>query len=91
MKKVIVLGAVALIGMVALQVLPPKRRRRLGARLKRRMTQRMEHMMAGLPEGSPPKLIMSILPQLRDQNEEIIAMLREQNARLRDQRANKLE
>jgi len=53
------------------------------------MTQRMEHMLAGLPEESPPKLIMTILPQLRKQNEEIIAELRELNALLRDQQAKK--
>ena len=40
--------------------------------------------MASLPEGSPPKLVMSVLPQLRDQNEQIIRMLREQNALLRE-------
>jgi hypothetical protein len=44
----------------------------------------MEHMMASLPEGSPPKLIMSVLPRLRDQNDQMIAMLREQNELLRE-------
>jgi len=44
----------------------------------------MEHMMASLPETSPPKLVMSILPRLSDQNEQIIAMLQEQNALLRE-------
>jgi hypothetical protein len=43
----------------------------------------MEHMMASLPDNSPPKLVMSVLPRLRDQNDQIIAMLREQNALLR--------
>jgi hypothetical protein len=42
-------------------------------------------MMAGLPEDSPPKLIMSILPKLQEQNDQIIAMLREQNELLRQQ------
>jgi hypothetical protein len=42
----------------------------------------MEHMMASLPESSPPKLVMSVLPRLRDQNDQIITMLREQNALL---------
>jgi hypothetical protein len=46
----------------------------------------MEHMMASLPETSPPKLVMSVLPLLRDQNDQIIAMLREQNALLREHR-----
>jgi hypothetical protein len=48
------------------------------------MRQRMAHMMASLPEDAPPKLIMSVLPRLRDQNDQIIAMLREQNALLRE-------
>jgi hypothetical protein len=45
----------------------------------------MEQIMASMPEYAPPKLIMSVLPRLRDQNEEIIAMLREQNDLLRQQ------
>jgi hypothetical protein len=42
-------------------------------------------MMASLPENSPPKLIVSVLPRLRDQNEQMIAMLRDQNELLRTQ------
>ena len=45
----------------------------------------MEQMMASMPEDAPPKLIMSVLPRLRDQNDEMIAMLREQNELLRQQ------
>jgi hypothetical protein len=47
------------------------------------MTEKMEQMMASLPEGAPPKLIMSVLPKLQAQNDQIIAMLREQNELLR--------
>jgi hypothetical protein len=50
------------------------------------MTEKMEQMMASLPEGAPPKLIMSVLPKLQAQNDQIIAMLREQNELLRHQR-----
>ena len=39
--------------------------------------------MLSLPANAPPKLVMSILPKLQAQNEEIIAMLREQNELLR--------
>lgn len=85
MNRAAAVGVVVLASLVTLQVLSPERRHRLGIRVRRRMTRRMEHMMAGLPEGSPPKLIMSILPTLRKQNEEIIALLREQNSLLRDQ------
>ncbi len=48
------------------------------------ITGRMEHMMASLPEGAPPKLVMSILPRLREQNDQIIALLQEQNGLLRE-------
>jgi hypothetical protein len=86
MNKAVVLGAIALAGVVALQVLSPARRHRFGAGVRHRLTKRMESVMASLPEQSPPRLITSILPELRKQNEEIIAMLREQNALLREQR-----
>jgi hypothetical protein len=39
----------------------------------------MEHMMAALPEGSPLRLVLSVLPKLQTQDDQIIAMLREQN------------
>jgi len=48
----------------------------------------MEKMMANLPEDSPPRLVMSILPKLREQNDQIIAMLQEQNELLRGQKRN---
>lgn len=53
------------------------------ARLKDRLRTGMERMLDGMPEGSPPRLIMSTLPSLKEQNEEILALLREQNALLR--------
>jgi len=43
----------------------------------------MEKMIASLPEEAPPRLLMSILPKLQAQNDEIIAMLQEQNELLR--------
>jgi len=39
----------------------------------------MKRMMASMPEDSPPKLIMSVLPRLKKQNEEILVLLKEQN------------
>jgi hypothetical protein len=50
------------------------------AAMRRRM---MERMMKGMPEDSPPKLIVSILPRLREQNEQILALLKQQNDLLR--------
>jgi hypothetical protein len=43
----------------------------------------LARMIEGLPTDSPPKLVMSILPRLREQNDDIIALLREQNELLR--------
>lgn len=84
MKALIGVGGVA-IGVVAFAYLSRESRGRLGAAIGRRMIRRMERMMASLPEGAPPKLIMSVLPRLQAQNEQIIAMLKEQNELLRQQ------
>jgi hypothetical protein len=84
MKRLLALGAIVVGGVIAFRSLPRVPRRRLVAAVNRRMLRRMEHMMASLPENSPPKLIMSVLPRLRDQNDDIIAMLRDQNQFLRE-------
>ncbi len=82
MKRLVAIGAIVLGGAVAFQALAQPRRR-LAAAVSRRMLNRMEHMMARLPENSPPKLIMSVLPQLREQNEQMVRLLQEQNELLR--------
>lgn len=84
MNRVIVLGAAVIGGLIAFRSRSTAPGRQLGSALSRRMLRHMEHMMASLPDSSPPKLVMSILPRLHEQNDEIIAMLREQNALLRD-------
>jgi hypothetical protein len=43
----------------------------------------MKRMMTSMPEDSPPRLVMSILPRLEAQNDEILALLKEQNDLLR--------
>ncbi len=88
MKPLTALGLAAVGGVIAFQCLPPEVRGRLTARVKHRMTKKMERMMASLPENAPPKLIMSVLPKLQAQNEEILAMLREQNELLRGQQSH---
>lgn len=90
MKPLTALGLATVGGVIAFQCLPLELRGRLTAGVKHRMTEGMEHMMASLPEGSPPKLIMSVLPKLQAQNDQIIAMLREQNELLREQQRNAL-
>ena len=84
MRRPIALGAAVVGGMIAFRFLSPVRRRRLEAAIRHRMLQRMERMMASLPDDAPPKLVVSVLPRLRDQNDKIIAMLREQNELLRE-------
>lgn len=87
MKKSIALGVIALGGVIAFQALAREPRRRFTSDLRRRMLGRMGRMMDSLPEGSPPKLIMSVLPRLREQNDEILRLLREQNEILRERGA----
>ncbi|HJW55664.1 MAG TPA: hypothetical protein VJ577_10360 [Burkholderiaceae bacterium] len=85
MNKAIVLGAAVIGGAIAFRYLfSTAKRHRLGAAFNRRMLRHMEQMMASLPDSSPPKLVMSVLPRLREQNEQIIAMLQEQNVLLND-------
>jgi hypothetical protein len=85
MKGLVALGVVALGAAVAYRYLPRESRSHLGDVVGRRVMRRMEQMMASLPEGAPPKLVMTVLPRLQDQNDQIIAMLREQNELLRQQ------
>lgn len=84
MGRSIAFGIAAMAGLVGLGLL--SRQRGGGGRsfIADLMAHRMEQVMARLPEGSPPKLVMSVLPQLRDQNEQVIALLREHNTLLRE-------
>ncbi len=85
--KIVALGIAATGGVIALRLIPTEQRHRMGRAVgdwtNRKMIDHMGRMMASLPEGAPPKLIASILPKLQAQNEQIIAMLREQNELLR--------
>ncbi len=87
MKRSIAVGAIMLGGAIALRMLARKPQRRFSSAVRQRVFKRMERMMASLPEGAPPKLVMSVLPRLREQNEEILRMLREQNDLLRERAA----
>ena len=86
MKKFIAFGVVLVGGVIAFRCLPRESRSRLNAAVGQRMLKHMEHIMATLPADAPPKLVMKILPKLEAQNDQIIAMLREQNELLREQR-----
>ncbi len=84
MKMPIVLAVVGVAGVIAFRCLPRAVRSRLSLTIKHRINQHCEHMIAGFPDSSPPKLVMSILPKLQAQNDQIIAMLKEQNEILRN-------
>lgn len=88
MKRFIALGATVVAGAIAFQLLERKPRRPVSSAVRERVLKRMERMMAVLPEGSPPRLVMSVLPRLREQNEEILRLLREQNDLLRERAAH---
>lgn len=87
--KLVALGIAVAGGVIALRFVPTEPRHRLaqavGDWMHKRMIGHMSRVMASLPEGAPPKLVVSILPKLQTQNEQIIAMLREQNELLRQQ------
>ena len=85
MEVFIAFGLATVGGVMAFRALPSETRSRLTAPLKRRISEHMQQMMASLPEDAPPRLIMSVLPKLQAQNDQIIAMLQEQNELLRQQ------
>jgi len=45
----------------------------------------MKRMMDAMPEDWPPRLVMSILPRLQEQNDQILSLLKEQTELLRQQ------
>jgi hypothetical protein len=83
MKKSLIASGV-LVGVVAVGVLssrPCQATDRLAARMRERAKSHMKHMMDRMPEDSPPRLVMSTLPRVAEQNDRILALLQ----RLMDQ------
>jgi hypothetical protein len=75
---IVIAGAGVFVGH---QLLAENRPQRAGfAAMRRKM---MKRMMDAMPEDSPPKLVMSILPRLQEQNDQILALLKEQTDLLR--------
>ena len=82
MRRVMLLTAIVFGGVfVARRLLTAERREGL-SRLPATM---MERCMELMPEDSPPKVMTSSLRRMQEQNEEILALLREQNDLLRQQ------
>ena len=83
MRKLVALGLVVFGGVIVTRLLPRDLRARPSVAMRHWMAKHVEQMMASLPANAPPKLVMSILPKLQAQHEQIIALLQEQNALLR--------
>ena len=91
MKKVLLL-AILLGGAIAvLRLSPGQLRERLAQRRERwreramgRLRERFSTMMELMPEESPPKVVMSGIRRMQEQNEQLLALLREQNDLLRE-------
>ncbi len=81
MTKVLLLTAVLVGGAMAARRLLTAERREGLSRLPAAMMERcMEHM----PEDSPPKVMTSGIRRMQEQNDELLALLREQNDLLRE-------
>jgi hypothetical protein len=84
MRRLLALGVVIVGGVIAVRRFLPSEGRSSrgwsGTTVRQRI---MTRMLEGMPPDSPPKLVISILPRLQKQNDEIIALLREQNELLR--------
>jgi hypothetical protein len=70
------------------RLVPPEGREKISemrATMRDRMAERMGRMMEQMPDDSPPKLFMSTMSRLQEQNDELLALMREQNTILREQ------
>jgi 3-methyladenine DNA glycosylase AlkC len=86
MKKSLLLMTVLLGSVAALRRLrPAERRAQLLGSLSQMPVSMMERCMNSLPENSPRKTMMSGLRRIEEQNEELLALSREQKELLRKQ------
>lgn len=86
MKKLLFATGVLVGGALVTRILPEKQReplKRLAAKARQRLHSHMGRMMEEMPENSPPRLVMSTLPRLAEQNDQILKLLQEQNTLLR--------
>jgi hypothetical protein len=83
MKRLMLVSGIVVGGAVASRILSENQRdpiSRLAAEMRKRFKSHMGRMMEEMPEDSPPRLVMSTLPRLAEQNDQILELLREQNA-----------
>lgn len=83
-----ILGGGAAVSQI-LSVNQSQRLRSIAAKVKEGLHTRMGRMLENMPEDSPPRLIMSTLPRLTEQNTEILSLLRKQNDLLRKSAATR--
>ncbi len=86
MRKLLFMVAIG-IGIVALlrRVLPAEQRASLQENLSKAPGAMMEHCMEMMPEDSPPKVMMSTMRRIEEQNDKLARLLRVQNKLLRKQ------
>ena len=74
MKRLLLVSGILVGGAVASRILSKKQRdpmTRLAAKMRERLKSHMGRMMEEMPEDSPPRLVMSTLPRLAEQNDQI--------------------
>lgn len=78
---------VAIVGTAAVvrRMVPAERREELRERLAEMPATMMERCMDAMPEDSPPRVMVSGIRRIEEQNDELISTLREQNELLRKQ------
>ncbi|HSM52746.1 MAG TPA: hypothetical protein VK839_01035 [Erythrobacter sp.] len=82
MRTSTAIGIATVGGAIAYQFLPEKQRERISSAIRHQVSERMEDVLDSMPEDSPPRLVRDVLPKIESQNEEIVSLLREQNALL---------
>jgi hypothetical protein len=70
---------------VVRRLIPSERRAELRERLSEMPATMMERCMDAMPEDSPPRVMVSGIRRIEEQNDELISALREQNELLRKQ------
>lgn len=83
MNRLMLVSGILVGGAVASRILSENQRdpiSRLAATMRERLKSHMGRMMEEMPEDSPPRLVKSMLPRLMEQNDQILELLREQNA-----------
>ncbi len=86
MKKLLFLTATAFgTAVLVRRLVPAERRAQLREDLVQMPATMMEKCMDAMPEDSPPKVMTSGIRRMQEQNDELVALFREQNKLMRKQ------